>query len=247
MILGWLPKDVSTFGPGIDSTFRFIVYVAGTFFLLAEAAIIFFLITSRRKEGGRASYIDGGSWRQLKWLLVPVFVIACFDVTIDAMAVPVWNSVKEDIPEGALTVKVWAVQFGWQFTYAGPDGKFGGPAEFSRANTLTVPTNTKIRLVITSKDVIHSFYVPAFRLKQDAVPGREIPAWFEVTEEGKYEIACSQLCGVSHYAMKGTIVAESPDKFQPWLNEHRQSAIARHKTASNVNPPHHGNEGVNHG
>lgn len=243
MILGWLPKDVSTFGPSIDSTLRFIVYVVGTFFVLAEGAIVFFLISSRRKAGERAHYIDGETLGQLKWILIPVLIVVCFDVAIDTMAAPIWDSVKRDIPEGVITVRVRGVQFGWEFTYAGPDGKFGGPNEFTQTNTLTVPTNSKIRLIITSKDVIHSFYVPVLRLKQDAVPGREIPAWFEVTEEGKYEIACSQLCGVSHFAMKGILLAESPDKFQQWLSEHRQKAVPQTQGASNTGLPEHKRKG----
>jgi len=238
MILGWLPQDVSTFGPGIDWMLRYIFYVVGTFFVLAEGAIVLFLILSRRKEGGRADYINGESWRQLAWILIPVLIVIGFDVAIDAQARPIWDLVKEDMPEGAITLKVAALQFGWEFTYPGPDGKFGTPKDIVQTTTLVVPTNRVIRLIITSKDVIHSFYVPQLRLKQDAVPGREIPAWFEITQEGKYEISCSQLCGISHFAMKGVLIAESPEKFEQWLSQHRPatasaSANRKLKGASN--------------
>jgi len=232
MILGWLPNDVSTFGPDIDSVIRLIFYVVGVFFVLAEGALFSFIIFYRRRRGGRAAYIRGETPRELAWVLVPVIVVIGFDVAIDSSAKSVWDRVKMESPPAALTVKVEALQFGWEFTYPGPDGKFGTADDLLQSNTLTVPAGQVISLIIGSKDVIHSFYVPELRLKQDAVPGREIPAWFEATTPGKYEIACSQLCGVSHFVMKGNLHVLTPEDYQKWVSQHwPKSPAAASKSA----------------
>jgi len=220
MILGWLPQDISTFGPNIDSIMKLIFYIVGTFFILAEGALFGFVILYRRKEGGRASYLRGESLREFAWVLVPVIVVVLLDITIDVYAKPVWEEVKMESPPAALTVKLAALQFGWEFTYPGPDGKFGTADDLVQTTTLTVPAGQVVNLILTSKDVIHSFYVPELRLRQDAVPGREIPAWFEATRPGKYEIGCSQLCGISHFAMKGILRVLTPEEYQQWVNQH---------------------------
>ena len=109
---------------------------------------------------------------------------------------------------------------------------------------MTVPAGQVIRLLMTSKDVIHSFYVPQLRLRQDVIPGREIAAWFEATQPGKYEIACSQLCGNSHFAMKGILRVLSPEDYQQWVNQHwPKSGAGTGKSASSARSPATGTEG----
>jgi cytochrome c oxidase subunit 2 len=105
----------------------------------------------------------------------------------------------------------------WLFTYPGPDNVLGTEDDILIANELHVPRDRTVRLQLEATDVLHSFYVPAFRLKQDVVPGRSIPAWFNATQDGTYEIDCSQLCGSSHGIMRGTVVVESPEKFDTWI------------------------------
>ena len=243
MILDWLPADVSTFGPNIDSTIRLIFYVVGTFFILAEGALLAFVILYRRREGGRASFVRGESWRELAWVLIPVVIVAFFDVAIDVQAKPVWDLVKEQSPPPGLTVKLDSFQFGWSFTYPGPDGQFG-KHDLVQATTLTVPTGQVIRLLMTSRDVIHSFYVPQLRLRQDVIPGRQIPAWFKVTRPGKYEIGCSQLCGISHFAMKGILRVLTPQEYQQWVSQHwPKPGAGASKSASSARLTASGKEG----
>jgi len=244
MILGWLPQDVSTFGPNIDSILKLIIYVVGTAFVLAEGTLLAFVILYRRREGGRAAFVPGESLRELAWVLIPVVIVIFLDVAIDVRAKPIWELVKEQSPTPALTVKLEALQFGWEFTYPGPDGKFGTQDDLVQTTFLTVPTGQVIRLIIGSKDVIHSFYVPQLRLRQDAVPGREIPVWFEVTLPGKYEIACSQLCGNSHFAMKGILRVLTPEEYQQWVSQHWPKAGAgTGKSASSTRSSASGTEG----
>jgi cytochrome c oxidase subunit II len=220
MIMGWLPQDVSTFGPSIDAILRLIIYVVGTAFLLTEGTLLAFVILYRRRQGARAHFVRGDSLPQKAWVLIPVVIVGFLDIAMDVSARPIWNLVKEQRPAAALTVKLEALQFGWEFTYPGPDGQFGTHDDLMQTTTLTVPVGQVIRLLIESQDVIHSFYVPQLRLRQDAVPGRVIPAWFEATRPGKYEIACSQLCGNSHFAMKGILRVLSAEDYQRWISEH---------------------------
>jgi cytochrome c oxidase subunit II len=221
MILGWLPQDVSTFGPGIDAMLTLIIHVVGIAFLLTEGTLLAFLVLYRRRsDDARAHFVSGESLPQMSWVLIPVVVIAVLDVAIDVRAKPLWDLIKEQSPPAALTVKLEALQFGWEFTYPGPDGRFGTPNDLVQTTTLTVPEGQVIRLLIGSEDVIHSFYVPQLRLRQDAVPGRVIPAWFEATQPGKFEIACSQLCGNSHFAMKGILRVMTATDYQQWVRDH---------------------------
>jgi len=243
VILGWLPADVSTFGPNIDSMIRMIFYVVGTAFILAEGTILAFVILYRRREGGRAAFVRGDSLRELAWVLIPVVIVIFLDVAIDVRAKPIWDLVKEQSPPPGLTVKLDSFQFGWSFTYPGPDGQFG-THDLVQTTTLTVPMGQVIRLLMTSRDVIHSFYVPQLRLRQDVIPGRQIPAWFEATRPGKYEIGCSQLCGVSHFAMKGILRVLTPEEYQQWVSQHwPKSGAGAGKSASRARPSASGKEG----
>ena len=114
---------------------------------------------------------------------------------------------------------VMAKQFNWEVTYPGPDRKLGTDDDKKFDNDLHVPVNKVVRVYLTAKDVIHSFYLPNLRLRQDAVPGRTILVWFEVTKPGKYEIPCSQLCGFGHSGMKGWLYVHTPEEYAKWAQE----------------------------
>jgi cytochrome c oxidase subunit 2 len=114
---------------------------------------------------------------------------------------------------------VTAKQFNWEMLYPGPDGQFGTADDLLLDNELHVPVNKVVRVTLKSKDVIHSFFLPHVRLKQDAVPGREIEAWFEATKLGRYEIPCAELCGFGHSGMKGWLTVHPPDEYQKWVKQ----------------------------
>ena len=179
-----------------------------------------------------------------KWSIrsfVPDATILIFElVLIFALGLPIWSHIKEEFPSPSesLEVEMVAEQFAWGFQYAGPDGKFGqrNPTLISSDNTmgidyedpaakddveslniLHVPIGKPTIVYMTSKDVIHSFFVPEFRVKQDTVPGMRIPVWFEPTKTGTFELVCSQLCGLGHYRMKGTVVVHTPEDFEKKL------------------------------
>jgi cytochrome c oxidase subunit 2 len=234
-----LPPDLSTHGPSIDSLiyivhiFMVVLFVGWGIFLLIT------LIRFRQRDGHRASYQSVTS-KFPKMLEVGIVLFEAF--LLVGLSFPVWNYYKRKPPpeDQALTVRVIAQQFVWNFHYAGEDGKFGrtdikfvndsnplgidpedaaSADDFFTVNQFHFPVNKPIIAQISSKDVIHSFGVPVLRLKQDAIPGHVIPIWFTANRTGEFEIVCSQLCGLSHYIMKGNIKVQNNEDFESWWRE----------------------------
>ena len=124
------------------------------------------------------------------------------------------------MPVSEAVIQVTGKQFNWIITYPGPDAMFGTDDDFTQENDLHVPVNKVVKLILKSEDVIHSFFVPVLRLKQDVVPGREIEAWFQATESGKFEIGCAELCGYGHYTMRGFLYVDSAPDYSNWMQQH---------------------------
>ena len=215
----WFPENVSTFGSDVDRIFWLIFYITAVWFLITEGLILYFIFRYRRKPGQKASYVAGDTWAQLTWLLVPLAIVVVLDVFIDIRGAEVWAKIKGQAPPADILVHATAKQFNWQFTYAGPDGKFGTADDLQMDNDLHVPVGKVIQVVLTSRDVIHSFFLPNLRLKQDVVPGREILAWFEATKPGQYEIPCAELCGFGHSGMNGMLYVHTGEEYEQWIKE----------------------------
>ncbi len=222
----WFPESVSTYGGQIDSVFWLIFYIVGFFFILAEALLLYFAVRYRRRDRARAFYNRGDSPREVAWVLVPAAIVLCFDLGIDAAGHRAWEAVKGAPPPAQVEVKVTAKQFNWNFTYSSRDGSASGAVTVE--NELHVPAGKVVRLTLTSDDVIHSFWVPNLRLKQDIVPGRTIVAWFEATRPGRYEIACSELCGFGHYSMRGEVIVHSDADYVRWRSENLETRASAH-------------------
>ncbi len=218
-MLRWFPENISTFGGNIDSMFALIYYIVGFWFLLTEGALIYFILRYRRRPGQSARYLRGDRWTELAWVLVPAAIVLALDLGIDAAGSRVWAHVKEQQPPGGVDVIVTAKQFNWNFTYPGPDGKFGTADDVTLENELHVPAGQNVHLTLQSKDVIHSFFIPNVRLKQDVLPGRTIKGWFNATKPGRYEIGCAELCGFGHYNMRGFLIVHTSDEYQHWIHE----------------------------
>ena len=135
-----------------------------------------------------------------------------------------WAKVKIDRPPAELTIQVTGKQFEWEVVYPGPDGKFGTADDRQFLDELHVPVGKPVHIIFKSKDVIHSFFLPNFRLKQDMVPGRAIEGWFEATKPGKYELPCAELCGFGHSGMKGWLYVHPPAEYEKWVKEQWPSA-----------------------
>ncbi len=215
----WLPENVSTYGGEIDAVFALIYYLTVAWFFLTIGALVIFLVLYRRRDGVRASYIRGERWGEAGWVLAVVLVVLLLDLWIDFRGNPVWAKVKVQMPPTDLVVQVTAKQFNWEILYPGPDGKFGTADDRQFDNELHVPANKVVRVVLKSKDVIHSFFLPNLRLKQDMVPGRDIEAWFQATKPGKFELPCAELCGFGHSGMKGYLYAHPEEEYNRWVKE----------------------------
>ena len=188
----YFPHNISTFGVKIDWLFELIFWIVMVVWIAVMITMVVFMIRYRTRPGRKAEYIEGNSRLEIIWTTATTVIL----IVLAFMSRSTWADIKEHGPPGDVFHKVTGKQFNWEITYPGPDGKFGTKSEITMDNELHVPVNKVVRIDLTSKDVIHSFYVPNMRLRQDAVPGRIIHVWFEATETGQYEIPCSQLCGL---------------------------------------------------
>jgi cytochrome c oxidase subunit II len=211
----WFPHDISTFGPAIDSIFLLIFWITMVTWVLVTVTMVVFLVKYRTRPGRKAEYIEGNSKLEITWTSITTVIL----VALALLSRSTWAYVKEQGPPGDFFYKVTAKQFNWEITYPGPDGKLGTKDDVTVENEFHVPVNKVIRIGLESKDVIHSFFVPNMRLKQDAVPGRTIEVWFEVTEPGQYEIPCAELCGFGHSGMKGNLTVQSQEDYDKWLKD----------------------------
>jgi cytochrome c oxidase subunit 2 len=222
MLNWWLPENVSTYGAEIDWLFHLIYYITAVTFVLVAVAMIVFLVRYRATPGGRATYTHGNTGLEIAWTVVPALIL----VVLTFLSVPAWSRIKMQIPESDVHVLVTAKQFNWEVTYPGPDGRFDTEDDKTFDNEMHVPVGKAVVVHLRSKDVIHSFFVPNFRFKQDAVPGREIRQWFEITKVGKYEVPCAELCGFGHSGMKGWVHVHSPEDYAKWLAENVNGGAA---------------------
>jgi cytochrome c oxidase subunit 2 len=214
-MLSWLPEDVSTFGHEIDSLFYLIYYITAATFILVTVLMVVFLVIYREKEGRRAVYSHGNTTLEIIWTIVPAAIL----IVLSFMSVSTWAKVKQDAPESDFELQITAKQFNWEVVYPGADKKFGTDDDKKFDNDLHVPVNKVVRIHLQAADVIHSFFLPNLRLKQDAVPGRNILVWFEATKPGKYELPCAELCGFGHSGMKGWLFVHTPEEYQTWAAE----------------------------
>lgn len=215
--MDWLPEAASTYAADIDRIFWVIMVVTGVVFVGVEAAILYLIFKYRGKEGRKGYYIEGSNRAEIIWTVTP----AVFIVGLAIATHTVWPSIKDPdrFPTDALEVAVEASQFEWNATYPGADGELGTDDDFSTRNQLSVPANRPVIVHLTSEDVIHSFFVPAFRIKQDAIPGKSIRLWFEATRPGEFDLACAELCGLGHYRMKGRVVVYPEEEYGTWVAE----------------------------
>ena len=218
-MLSWFPENISTYGSQIDHVINVIYYIVGVWFVIAQAVLFYFLFRYRNK-GQKAAYEPGIGFKKLAWVIVPVILVLGFDLAIDVIQTPVWSHIKIDLPKNPdQRINITGKQFAWEFTHQGADNKLGTEDDIKTETDLYVPVNKKVVFELEAKDVLHSFWVPNLRLKQDAVPGRNIKGWFEATKTGSYGIGCAELCGVGHGNMKGTLHVLSQNDYAAWMKK----------------------------
>jgi len=231
----WLPRNVNMFGHDVDFLFYVILLLTGVAFVGVFVAMILFLIKYRYRPGVPAIHTHGNNALEVIWTTIPAFIFLALAIYGNEQ----WSKMRRQTPPAnALPVAVVGEQFGWNVRYPGPDGKlakmvaakiskenpFGvdladptGLDDFTTYNELVFPVGRPVRLYLGSKDVIHAFYVPEFRLYQDMVPGRVYDfVWLKAEATGNFQLACNQLCGQGHYKMFGKLSVVPELDYEAW-------------------------------
>lgn len=219
------PEDISTFGAGLDAMFHNIAWLLLVVFIVVEALIVIFMIRFRHRAGRKADYVHGHTGMEIGWTVATALIMLVIGVASRGM----WLDIKDErrFPEAGLRIAITAKQFEWNVTYPGTDNQLGTADDFTRRNQLHVPVDVPVHVILRSEDVIHSFFLPELRLKQDAVPGMDIPLWFEATKPGSYMVGCAELCGLGHYKMKGSLTVHSAEDWTRWNTQ--PAATASHQ------------------
>ena len=207
----------SSFAADIDHVILTITAIVGFWVFLAEAVLFYFILRFGAQEGVRAKYVAGEDPREKRWVAIPHYVTLAFDIWIIIAAISVWQDVKQTMPQADETVRVIAQQWAWTFVHPGADGKLDTPDDIRVVDELHVVKGKTYHFELQSRDVLHSFSVPIFRLKQDIIPGRTIRGWFKPTITGGYDIQCTEICGIGHGIMPARILVETPEDHAAWV------------------------------
>ncbi|MFQ5664132.1 MAG: cytochrome c oxidase subunit II [Terriglobia bacterium] len=233
----WFPDPITSLGAAIDKQFDRTLIITGIVFFLAQLGLAY-VILRYRDRGARAHYSHGNNTLEIVWTAITAIMFLALGITAERA----WASLHfQGAAPGALQVEVTGQQFVWNFRYPGPDGQFGrteptlindaagnplglddrDPAAEDDIVTasMAVPVNREVELILRTKDVTHSFFVRELRFKQDTVPGMVIRLHFTANEEGIYEIACAELCGLGHHRMRAELKVLSEAEFEEWLRE----------------------------
>ena len=229
----WFPESISEHGPKVDSQFMITIIVVGVAFTAAQIGLGWVVFKFRdNADKQRATYSHGNNRLEVVWTVVTAVIF----ISLAIMGQRVWASLHlHSAPPGSYQIEVVAQQFSWNFHYPGKDNVFGktdpnliddsalnflglddtdpNAKDDTVVSTLAIPVNRPVELVLRSKDVTHSFFVPQLRFKQDLVPGMNIHVHFTANKIGKYELACAELCGMNHYKMKSYMLVLPPNEF----------------------------------
>jgi cytochrome c oxidase subunit 2 len=235
-----IPAPISDAARAVDRQFSVTLVCTGIAFVLAQGLLGWCAWRYRAAGGRKARYTEGHRGLEAG---AAVLIGAVF-LGLAVAGQRVWAQLHlAGGPADALVVEVTGEQFAWNVRYAGADGRFGrtdprlydaatnpvgivaddadGADDVVALNTMAVPVGRAVEVRLGSKDVLHSFFVPALRIKQDTVPGMRIPLRFVATQAGTYEVPCAELCGLGHYRMKGTLRVLAPAEFDAWLTEQK--------------------------
>jgi len=210
----------SSYGAEIDNLIVFIGILVGFWFVLCELIFLGFILKFRARPGVRAQYITGEEPSQKKWISRPHMLVLVCDVFIVVFAVKIWVDVKQDLPAAPdSTVRIIGQQWAWSFVHPGPDNQLDTADDIKTVDELHVEVGKTYVYELQARDVLHSFSIPVFRLKQDAVPGRVIKGWFKPTKTGTYDLQCAEICGIGHGIMAARVFIHTPAEHAAWMGQ----------------------------
>ncbi|MFZ5478470.1 MAG: cytochrome c oxidase subunit II [Myxococcota bacterium] len=216
-MIEFLVVPASSFAKDIDSVFSLVFWMVGFWYVLTNIVFVWLLVKYRARRGVKALYVTGNEHHLKRWIEWPHYLIILCDVVIIVAAVRVWYMVKQDAPPADAEIRIVSQQWAWSFQHPGKDGKLDTEDDIKTVDTVHVELDKTYHFKLESRDVLHSFSVPAFRLKQDAVPGRVISGWFKPTRAGEYDLQCAEICGIGHGIMGARIVVDTPSEHAAWV------------------------------
>jgi len=199
-------------GRVVDNVFLYIVSICVFLLVLITFLMVYFVIHYRREKHPHPADIEGSTWLEITWTVIPTLIV----LTMFYYGLTGFEFLKK-VPPGAMAVKVIARQWSWLFQY---ENGIQDPE-------LRVPVGKPVKLLLTSLDVIHGFYIPAFRIKQDVVPGMTNTLWFQATQAGTYDVMCSQYCGLEHSHMLSKVIVLPEKEFEKWYEGQKQEVTAK--------------------
>jgi cytochrome c oxidase subunit II len=227
-------QSLSTYSGDVDNLIVLVTVLVGFWFLLAEGMFFWLIWRFRARDGVKAQYITGKEKHLKNWINIPHWLIIACDVVIIVAAVRVWYNIKQTLPPADAVVRVTGQQWVWTFQHPGADGKLDTADDIRTSDELHVEVGKTYHFQLESRDVLHSFFVPVFRLKQDAIPGRTITGWFKATKTGAHDILCAEICGIGHGIMGARILIESPEQHVAWVQAH--TAVAADVSETPADP-----------
>ncbi|MEE8473916.1 MAG: cytochrome C oxidase subunit II [Myxococcota bacterium] len=231
-----LVPAASSYAADMDNLFTLIFVIVAFWFILCEGLFFWLIWRFRKKEGVRGQYVTGELKSEKRWITYPHLLVLVCDLFIVAGAVKVWYDVKQYLPPADETVRIVSQQWAWTFVHAGPDGVLGTTDDITKVNELHVEVDKTYHYKLESTDVLHSFSVPVFRLKQDAIPGRVITGWFKPILAGEWDIQCAEICGIGHGLMAARIYIETPEQHAAWLMQESPISYAAIATVTGSRP-----------
>ena len=229
----WFPENISTHGGELDAQFKRTLFVVGVAFVLAQLALGYAVFRFGRRGKERAVYTHGSNKLEATWTIITAAIF----ITLAVLGQRVWAQMHlEKAPSNSIKINLVAQQFQFTFHYPGADKEFGRTdpkliddsslnyvgldiegdkkaADDIQSTTMVVPVNHPVEVTLRSKDVIHNFFVPQLRFKQDTVPGMAIKIHFTATKTGRYEVVCAELCGQLHYNMRTAVLVVEQDEY----------------------------------
>lgn len=211
--------QASSYAGDIDGLIVLIAWLVGVWFLISEGVFFYLIFKFRHRDGRKGEYVTGEEKHQKRWITIPHALVLVCDVFIIVGAVRVWYDVKQHLPEPDVTVRIVGQQWAWSFVTPGPDGELGTADDIKTVDDLVTEVGKTYHYKLESRDVLHDFSVPVFRLKQDAIPGRVITGWWKATKVGEFDIQCAEICGIGHGMMGARIHVKSPEDYAAWVRE----------------------------
>ncbi len=236
-MLTYFPPGISTYSEAHDDLFALVYWISVGIFMLVQITLVTFIFKYRHRPGHKSYHYHGNNVVEFTWTLAPTILFAGLGLYSDEM----WKVMKYSsrIPTPDVEIDVVGQAFNWNARYPGADGILGkrharyrtatnlfgidptdarGKDDIVLTGEFNLPINKNVVVHLSSVDVLHSYFLPNFRIKQDAVPGSWIDVWFNGTKTGKYELACAELCGSGHYAMRAVLNMQSDADFAKWMD-----------------------------